>query len=155
MKMKAKIFEVMLKKIDQKKKLLEIEINKIQSRRRTLDSKIKSIDSYIKEYNHDLDQNLKKQSVLEKRSNTIAFIAQLDEAKKKLGHAISELDTKINLLRSIILNVHLESTKYKKLAEAQAYDINTREIKYHQKQDEDAYLTKFITQKKRDGKLAC
>ncbi|HAU82779.1 MAG TPA: hypothetical protein DCW39_02025, partial [Betaproteobacteria bacterium] len=100
MKMKAKIFEVMLKKIDQKKKLLEIEINKIQSRRRTLDSKIKSIDSYIKEYNHDLDQNLKKQSVLEKRSNTIAFIAQLDEAKKKLGHAISELDTKINLLRS-------------------------------------------------------
>ena len=30
MKMKAKIFEVMLKKIDQKKKLLEIEINKIQ-----------------------------------------------------------------------------------------------------------------------------
>jgi hypothetical protein len=30
-----------------------------------------------------------------------------------------------------------------------------REIKYHQKQDEDAYLTKFVTQKRRDGKLAC
>ena len=48
--MKAKIFEVMLKKIDQKKKLLEIEINKILGRRRALDSKIQSIDSYIKEY---------------------------------------------------------------------------------------------------------
>ena len=128
--MKAKIFEVMLKKINQKKKLLEIEINKILGRRRALDSKIQSIDSYIKEYNHDLDQNLKEQSVLGKRSNTIAFIAQLDEAKKKLGHAILELDTKINLLRSSILNVHLESIKYKKLAEAQAYDLNMREIKY-------------------------
>ena len=62
---------------------------------------------------------------------------------------------KINLLRSSILNVHLESIKYKKLAEAQAYDLNMREIKYHQKQDEDAYLTKFVTEKKRDGKLAC
>ena len=155
MKMKAKIFEVMLKKIDQKKKLLEIEINKIQGRRRTLDSKIKNIDSYIKEYNHDLDQNFKEQSLLEKRNNTIAFIAQLDEAKKRLGHAIFELDTKINLLRSSILDVHLESIKYKKLAEAQAYDLNMREIKYHQKQDEDAYLTKFVTRKKRSGNLAC
>ena len=145
----------MLKKIDQKKKLLEIEINKILSRRRALDSKIKSIDIYIKEYNHDLDKNLKEQSLLEKRNNIIAFIAQLDEAKKRLGHAIFELDTKIKLLRARILDVHLESMKYKKLAEAQAYDLNMREIKYHQKQDEDAYLTKFVTQKKRDGKLAC
>ena len=153
--MKAKIFEVMLKKIDQKKKLLEIEINTILGRRRALDSKIKSIDSYIKEYNHDLDQNLKEQSLLEKRNNIIAFIAQLDEAKKRLGHAIFELDAKIKLLRGSILDVHLESIKYKKLAEAQAYDLNMQEIKYHQKQDEDAYLTKFVTQKKRDGKLAC
>tara|TARA_B110000881_G_C18548241_1_gene502465 strand:+ start:106 stop:567 length:462 start_codon:yes stop_codon:yes gene_type:complete len=153
--MKAKIFEVMLKKIDQKKKLLEIEINKILGRRRALDSKIQSIDSYIKEYNHDLDQNLKEQSLLEKRNNIIAFIAQLDEAKKRLGHAIFELDTKIKLLRARILDVHLESIKYKKLAEAQAHDLNMRDIKYHQKQDEDAYLTKFVTQKKRDGKLAC
>lgn len=153
--MKAKIFEVMLKKIDQKKKLLEIEINKILGRRRALDSKIKSIDSYIKEYNHDLDQNLKEQSLLKKRNSIIAFIAQLDEAKKRLSYAIFELDTKIKLLRGRILDVHLESIKYKKLAEAQAYDLNMREIKYHQKQDEDAYLTKFATQKKRDGKLAC
>ena len=153
--MKAKIFEVMLKKIDQKKKLLEIEINKILGRRRALDSKIQSIDSYIKEYNHDLDQNLKEQSLLEKRNNIIAFIAQLDEAKKRLGHAIFELDAKIKLLRGSILDVHLESIKYKKLAEAQAYDLNMQEIKYHQKQDEDAYLTKFVTQKKRDEKLAC
>ena len=145
----------MLKKIDQKKKLLEIEINTILGRRRALDSKIKSIDSYIKEYNHDLDQNLKEQSLLEKRNNIIAFIAQLDEAKKRLGHAIFELDTKIKLLRARILDVHLESIKYKKLAEAQAYDLNMRDNKYHQKQDEDAYLTKFATQKQRDGKLAC
>ena len=145
----------MLKKIDQKKKLLEIEINKILGRRRALNSKIKSIDSYIREYNRVLDQNLKEHSLLEKRNNIIAFIAQLDEAKKRLGHAIFELDTKIKLLRGSIVDVHLESIKYKKLEEAQAYDLYMREIKYHQKQDEDAYLTKFVTQKRRDGKLAC
>jgi len=142
--MNKAVCDIMIKKKDLEMTKLSSSLAELQRRTSALSSKISSLDGYIAEYSADLKNSGHVHTDLTRHRAISEFLGQLFAAKDKLTAALQCCNGECSRVQGHIRRLHIEQSKYQKMADARARETLAETDKFGRKNNEELFLGSYV-----------
>jgi flagellar export protein FliJ len=142
--MNKAVCDIMIKKKDLEMTKLSSSLAELQRRTSALSSKISSLDGYIAEYSTDLQNTGQAHIDLTRHRAISEFLGQLFAAKDKLTEAVQGCNGECSRIQEKIRRLHIEQSKYQKMADARVRETLAETDKFERKNNEELFLGSFV-----------